>query len=278
VDSRVSSKKPLTILCQHDVGQGGSCAACCGLDNFHDRSDEATARRVARRTALVLAAWPNVERLAEARDRLLAEEAPDVLFAGVKVCPFAGQTAPGRVGCLLHPSRHPSGDDLRDLAVYPRAVCEGHFCAPHDWLRPREIAVAQTASGLAYGRIVTDAGLVKAVCALVDEARGAAFAASDVEPAAGAFGMLWRLFRAWPYQDTDPRRFGAFTFVGDEATERSLPSCLAGTSVEASRAARTVLDALSTRALDDTEAAAALALLSAAITRVAAASSRPPRP
>jgi hypothetical protein len=277
VDTRVSSKKPLTILCQHDVGQGGSCAACCGLDNFKDRSDEATARRVARRTAVVLAAWPDVERLADARDRLLAEEAPDVLFAGVKVCPFAGETAPGRVGCLLHPSRHPTGDDLRDLAVYPRAVCEGHFCAPHDWLRPREVAVAQTASGLDYGRIVTDAGLVKAVCALVDEARGAAFGVSDVEPAAAAFAALWRLFRAWPYKDPDPQRFGAFTFVGDEATERSVRSCLADTAVKPLSAARTVLDALSTRALDDTDAVAALALLDAAIRRVADASSPPPR-
>lgn len=278
MDSRTHAKPPLRILCQHDHG---SCAACCGAYNFRDRSDAAEHARFARRTALVKAAWPDVDALARARDALLAIEKPDVLFAGVKVCPFAGyvddeaheQESP-RVGCMLHPSRHPTGEDLRDLAVYPKEVCAGHFCAPHDWLRPREADLAQTATGTYYGRVVTDAGLVKALAQLVDEALGRPFTAQDLarsEEVRAALAGLWAMCRAWPFVDADPARFGGFHFSGDDAVERTLPSSLAGTNVAASHAQRVVLDALGTRALDDNEARDALALLSAAIDRIASA-------
>src|SRR5688500_16387571 len=163
---------PLVILCQHEHG---SCGACCGVYNFRDRSPAAEDARLRRRTERVGAAWPDTAALARARDELLALEKPDVLFHGVKVCPFAGYVDEGRVGCLLHPSRHPRGEDLRDLAVYPREVCAGHFCAPHDWLRPRERALAQTVTGTFYGRVVTDAGLVKALASMLDEALGRSF-------------------------------------------------------------------------------------------------------
>jgi hypothetical protein len=272
MDSRTQQKPPLRILCQHDEG---SCGACCGAYNFKDRSPKAEDERFRRRTERVRAAWPDVVELARARDELLALERPDVLFGGVKVCPFAGyveETAfGGRVGCLLHPTRHPRGEDLRDLAVYPREVCAGHFCAPHDWLRPREADVAQTARGTFYGRVVTDAGLVKSLCALVDEALGRSFTREDVVGAREAFASAWERLRAWPYADPDPSRFGGFSFSGDDAVERTLPSCLAGTHVTTSNAARTVLDGLGTRGLADDEANAALALLASIVSDVAAA-------
>jgi hypothetical protein len=268
VDSRTHARAPLRILCQHD---GGSCAACCGAYNFRDRSDAAERARLARRTDRVGAAWPDVDKLARARDELLALEKPDVLFAGVKVCPFAGyvDATRERVGCMLHPTRHPNGEDLRDLAVYPKEVCAGHFCAPHDWLRAREADLAQTAAGTYYGRIVTDAGLVKSMATLIDEALGRPFTSPALPRAREALDSLWSLCRAWPYADPDPARFGGFHFSGDDAMERTLPSALAGTNVKASHAQRVVLDALGTRALDDAEAHAALALLDEAIARVA---------
>jgi hypothetical protein len=272
VDSRTHARAPLRILCQHDgPNGGGSCAACCGAYNFRDRSAEAERARLARRTARVKAAWPNVDALARARDELLALEKPDVLFAGVKVCPFAGYVDEdaARVGCMLHPMRHPSGEDLRDLAVYPKEVCAGHFCAPHDWLRAREADLAQTVAGTYYGRVVTDAGLVKAIATLVDEQLGRPFTSNDLGRARIELDALWALCRAWPYADPDPARFGGFHFSGDDAVERTLPSALSGTQVKASHAQRVVLDALGTRALDDTEAREALALLDEAIARVA---------
>jgi hypothetical protein len=276
VDSRVSSRAPLRILCQ---GERGSCAACCGVYNFVDRSRAAVVARLRRRTDAVRAAWPDVAALAAARDALLAAERPQVLFSGVKVCPFAGFVEPptsddddGRVGCLLHPSRHPDGADLRDLAVYPREVCAGHFCAPHDWLRPREMDLAQTATGLRYGRVVTDAGLVKAIARGLDERSGGSFAAHDDDAARAALEALWRvLLDEWPFVDGDPRRFGGFLCAGDEAIERSLPSCLAGVDVDAAAWERTVLDAVGTRPLDADDARAALAQVRALVDAVVSA-------
>lgn len=271
-DSRVSTRAPLRILCQADHG---SCGACCGVYNFVDRGPAATRARLQRRTTLVTAAWPDEAALAAARDVLLAEEKPSLLFAAVKVCPFAGLVDgvdSDRVGCLLHPTRHPDGADLRDLAVYPKEVCAGHFCASHDWLRDREVAIAQTARGPLYGRVVTDAGLVKAVARVVDDERGGAFVAKDVEGAADAFAGLWvLLLERWPFADPDPRRFGGFFFDGDEARERSIPSCLFGVSVDVSGAERQILDAIGTRPLDDDAAQGALKTLRAAIAGVVAA-------
>lgn len=269
-DSRTRATPPLRILCQHDEG---SCAACCGAYNFKDRSPAAEEARLRRRTERVRAAWPDVSALARVRDELLALERPDVLFHGVKVCPFAGyveESGRPRVGCLLHPSRHPAGEDLRDLAVYPKEVCAGHFCAPHDWLRPREADLAQTATGTHYGRVVTDAGMVKAVAALLDDALGRAFTRDDVARARPALSTLWERLRDWPFIDADPARFGGFSFHGDDAMERTLPSCLAGTNVPVTNAQRTVLDGLGTRTLDDGEARQALALLTSVIAEAAA--------
>lgn len=235
---------------------------------------------------MVRAAWPDPGRLREARDTLLALEAPELLFAGVKVCPFAGYVegdgddeASDRVGCLLHPTRHPTGKDLRDLAVYPKEVCAGHFCAPHDWLRPLEADLAQTARGATYGRVVTDAGLVKGVARLLADALGRPLTAADVVRGRDALAGLWRfLIEAWPFVDPDPRRFGGFAFSGDDAVERTLPGCLAGLDVIASAPERTVLDAIGTRGLRagpdvgaDESADAALAALRQSVATVAAA-------
>jgi hypothetical protein len=220
-------------------------------------------RRLRRRTELVIAAWPDESALASVRDQLLADEAPEVLFAAVKVCPFAGHVDEGRIGCLLHPTRHPTGADLRDLAVYPREVCAGHFCASHDWLRPREADLAETARGLLYGRVVTDASLVKAVGRAVDDVLGRSWVASELRRADRELGALWTfLLQEWPFVDPDPRRFGGFFFDGDDAIERSLPSAFFGvTRVVASAPERIIVDAIGTRALDDDDAGLALGLL-----------------
>lgn len=278
-DSRISSKAPLRILCQHDAG---SCGACCGVYNFADRSPAALRRRLVRRTRLVRAAWPDEAALAAVRDQLLDEERPSFLFAAVKVCPYAGliegdvdgdvdaaDASGDRVGCLLHPLRHPEGKDLRDLAVYPREVCAGHFCASHDWLRSREQDLAQTARGPLYGRVVTDAGLVKAVARALDDAAAAPVDAAGFARAAARLQALWTLLLMdWPFRDADPRRFGGFAFDGDNASERSLPSCLFGLSVVVTAAERQILDAVGTRALDDEDAGAALDVVRAAIAAV----------
>lgn len=246
---------PQKPLCQHEKG---SCAACCGVYNFRDRSFAATDRRLQNRTERVKKVWPDPTALAAVRDAILAEEKPEILFSTVRVCPFAGYVEEGRVGCMIHPARHPEGADLRDLAVYPKEVCRDHFCAPHDWLRPREVLFAQSAEGIGYGLVVTDAGLVKSLLGLLESRLARPIRESDVEGNRQVLSAFWYALLRWPFRDPDPHRFGGFFVVGDEAVERTLPSCLSGLDVEASAAERTVLDGLGTRVEDRAAAENAL--------------------
>jgi len=267
-DSRKAAAEPAQILCQH---ANGSCGACCGVYNFYERDEANTHRRLRRRTALVKSAWPNPKALERARDILMKEEKDDVLFAHVLVCPFAGfvdEEDDERVGCLLHPTRHPEGEDLRDLSVYPKEICRDHFCAPHDWLRPREIKFAQSVRGVDYGRIVTDAGLVKALLILVEEALGRSLKDDDFQKHPTHFDKFWQYLLKWPHRDSDPYRFGAFFVTGDDAVERTLPSALEGYEIEASTKERTVLNGLSTEVEDKEHAERALSDLRACIGRL----------
>lgn len=271
-DSRRSPEPPNDILCQHSEG---SCGACCGVYNFKDRSHDATRARLSRRTQKVKKAWPDVAALAKTRDDLLALEKEDVLFAQVLVCPFAGFVDDERVGCLLHPSRHPRGEDLRDLAVYPKEVCRDHFCAPHEWLRERERRFAQSVRGIDYGLIVTDAGLVKSLLALLDEAHLGPVKVSAFKMHANAFDAFWKALLKWPYRDPSPHRFGAFMVVGDAAVERTMPSTLARFDTNANAKERTVLDGLSTLCKSQGDAERALAALRKLINDLAATISAP---
>lgn len=247
---------PDVPLCQHS---DGACAACCGVDNFADRSERTTHARLKRRTDMVTRAWPNEKALEQARDALLALEQDDILFPLVKVCPFAGylDDSEQKIGCLIHPTRHPDGKDLRDMSVYSSVICGGHFCAPHDWLRPREVALAQTVRGIQYGRVVTDAGLVKSLVGMFDERLARPVTEKDYARAAPALAALWAAFAAWPWKDDDPRRFGGVRAVGDDATERTCDA-LFGYSLKASRAERTLLDGLASEFADEDEARAGL--------------------
>lgn len=249
-------------LCQ----QGGlSCAACCGLYNFAQRSPQALAQRLTARTAAVLSAGWDAHKLADARDALEALETPQLLFRAVRTCPFAGYLDPQhtRVGCLIHPARHPHGEDLRDLGAYrDRAICDGHLCAPHTWLTAEDGALLSHAPGWqAYSMAVGESGFVKAVLRWVANARGGQAQRRDLmrpEVAAPARALLGLLVE-WPFADVDPRRFGGFSFAGDDAYTRDVPSMARFSMVTPTEA--TILDALGTAANDDDTALRAVTLL-----------------
>jgi hypothetical protein len=270
---------PERPLCQHP---GGGCAACCGVYNFVDRSPAAEHARLLKRTIAVAAAMPggvpDREALREARDRLLDDERPQHVTSAIRVCPFAGYlddelpTAPGqgRVGCMIHPLRMISGEDHRDLAVYDRAICAGHFCASHDWLRPPEAEIAQTVGGTLYGRVVTDAGLTKALRALVEERIGRRLRAADVARARAAIAaMLTQLLIDWPWASTDPRRFGGVVVDEDDIRERTVSSDRFGRAL--GRPLRTLLDAAATEIDDDRALDEALATIDRHLAAIAAA-------
>lgn len=245
---------PARVLCQTpDAG----CASCCGTYNFVDRHQPSWTARMQRRTDKVDAANWDVTRLAAVRDTLLADEAPHRLTDVILSCPFAGFVRPEALGCLIHPARHPAGEDLRDLAVHPREVCEGHFCAPHQWLTEREKDFAARCRSTLYGTLVTDAGLCKALVATIDEAasRPAQFAGPD--QAQPALDALFAHLLDWPHRDPDPRRFGAYV-LDERADERRVDDPLAAVGVEAGRHPSTIVGALSSRFSDADEALTAL--------------------
>jgi hypothetical protein len=92
-----------------------------------------------------------------------------------------------------------------------------------------------------------------------------------VTACADGLAALWNaLLESWPWRDPAPARFGGFAFDGDDAVERTLPTCLAGIGVDASAAERTILDALGTRALDANEAEDALKALRQSVAAVVA--------
>lgn len=62
---------------------------------------------------------------------------PDkVRDAGTHVCPFQGFVAPGRPGCLLHPSL--KGEEGRMRSLYGTKICEEYFCPAHRLLTGEE--------------------------------------------------------------------------------------------------------------------------------------------
>jgi len=254
-------------IMQQPLCQKGSqsCAACCGVFNFADRSPAALGDRLRRRTALVADAGWDPVRLAAAYDALAAEEAPLLLFKAVRTCPLAGflDEKQTRVGCMIHPLRHPEAEDLRDLGAYrDKGICSGHLCAPHTWLDPVDRAFLQCApTWRAYSMAVGESGFVKAVLKAVANRRGGEVQMSefDDDDVKAASRRILDLMDHWPFADPDPRRFGGFSFAGDEAYERTAETTARFQSIPPVMAA--ILDALGTRAPDEATALRAKALM-----------------
>lgn len=212
------SQLRMVSLCQTGVA---GCASCCGIYNYSDRNTPAFKTRIRARTDDVKACNWDPEKLRTVRDTYLESESSLILTTEIKSCPFAGYLEEDRMGCLIHPRRHPKGEDLRDLAVYPREVCEGHHCAPHDWLEPREKFFAQACRGAFYGTLIADAGLVKALVRRVEFFVGQRLKEHHVRKATAALDSLFDCLSVWPDRDPNPRRFGAYT-LDENATERRL--------------------------------------------------------
>lgn len=219
--------------------------------------------RLQRRTRAVAQAGFDPKALAAVAVQISMEEAPQLLFKAVRTCPLAGylDAAQTQVGCLIHPARHPQGEDLRDLGAYAdRTVCAGHLCAPHTWLDQTDRALLTAApSWRSYSMAVGEAGFVKAVLRWVANARGGQVRAEQLlDPAVqDAAAAVLALFEAWPFADPDPRRFGGFSFAGDEAYERTAPSAAQhGPLLTPTEA--TMLDCLGSRLETHEQAVAAL--------------------
>ena len=220
IDSRISESAPSRILCQ---GTHGGCASCCGVLNHKDRKDVSVWQsQLKAQTHKVIGAHFEPQKLIELKEDFQKENRSQELYSSVKVCPFAGFLDGERLGCLIHPSRHPQGHDLRHLSVHSQPICAGHFCASHDWLRPIEMELINTAHGTFYGSLVSQPGLVKQLRGCVEDHLGRPLSSKDFQLAPLAFKEFWEAISQWPYQDADPKRFGGFVFIGEEANAQTL--------------------------------------------------------
>lgn len=199
-------------LCQ--PGSPRSCAACCGVYNFRDRSPAATEARLSRHTESVRAiGYHDPGALASWAARQRAEERSLLLLPGLPTCPFVGHLGEGRIGCLVHP-KVTGGPDLRDLGVYESAkICEEFLCPSFTWLRDAELeAVLRVTEGwYDYGLVVTDVELLRAILRHLSDRAGRelhprVLLREEVRAPLRVF-VAWK--SSWPYRDA-ARRFGTF--------------------------------------------------------------------
>ena len=219
IDSRISETPPKKILCQ---GENGGCASCCGVFNDMDRKNTQWENKIKERTQHVVEANFDVTKLMQIKTEFLQKHAKDKIYDNIRVCPFAGFIETDRLGCLIHPSRHPQKYDLRDLSVHNQKICDGHFCASHDWLRPTEVAFINTAHGTFYGLLVSQPGLVKQLRQCLEACLGRSLSEDDFMSQPEAFKQFWLAIERWPHLDLNPQRFGGFVFIGRDANAESV--------------------------------------------------------
>jgi len=153
-------------LCQRSRA---SCAACCGLYNAADHSQETLAAQLRRRTTALASTEKTEAAYREAAARLAAE-APPPVFPSVRVCPLLGylDAAGTRVGCLAHPLVT-GGVDLRACGAYDVTTCEAFLCPSHAWLSEEEAQLAEVTceDWHLYGLVVTDVEFLRAALGAV---------------------------------------------------------------------------------------------------------------
>ncbi len=228
-------------LCQPD--QHKSCGACCGLYNWKDHSRAAVTSLLRERTAIFLSSPPPSPRpsplhgkggdgdplasvpretgnLHEYRRLGEALSPGHKLLEEIYNCEFLGflDQQERRVGCLLHPSRH-DGADLRDLCLYGKELCAGHFCPSFTHLtRMEQVAVIRALDDwYLYGLVITDIDFVKeflraAQDRLGDTLRMEHLMDAGVQAALRAFLVLKE---SWEFAATD-NRLGKYYFSHSE--------------------------------------------------------------
>lgn len=210
-------------LCQ--PGPGRSCAACCGLYNFRDRSRETTIARLREHTEAVHAlGYEDQEALRNWSQKQQAREQPDLLVPSLPTCPFVGLLPGERVGCLLHP-KVTGGLDLRALGVYQdREICEAFLCPSFTWLKENEFSAILAASPdwYSYGLAVTDVELLREVLKHVQAHLGTSVRPEQLGRDEARRHLrrffLWK--ETWPYR-APQKRFGSFSVEGGGEPRRA---------------------------------------------------------
>ena len=149
------------MLCQPDSRK--SCAACCGLFNWHDHTRPALKTILELQTELFFA-LENFDDFDSYRQKRNHNLTNTKLFETIYNCEFLGfiDREHKRVGCLLHPEVT-GRTDLRNHCFYGAKICSEHFCPSFSCLTtPEQMAVVQSVDDwYLYGLVITDIDLVK---------------------------------------------------------------------------------------------------------------------
>jgi len=216
-------------LCQPDAQK--SCGACCGLYNYRGTNRERLEAMLRRRTeAFSLLGKPDPEKLGSFSRWVRSQEPDGKLLETIYNCEFLGFLDPGarKVGCLLHPARHPAElDDLRACSFYGAELCAGHLCLSYQKLTPEEsfCVIRSLDDWYLYGICITDIDLCKAFFREVSSRLGgqpslAVLAREEVCRAARSF---FALKIDWPFRTGEDGRFGKYCLTEDEYREARIP-------------------------------------------------------
>ncbi len=152
-------------LCQ--VNEHISCAACCGLYNVADTSQEALTEMLAFRSR----AFANVPRtpkgIAAFQREMEFRECQDRPYPGFHHCPYIGLIGENlsRAGCLLHPlADGNAGVDFRGLSHYGGMACRSYFCPACKELPEayKQIVRSVAQDWYSFGLVTTELALLNA--------------------------------------------------------------------------------------------------------------------
>ncbi|MGE0082828.1 MAG: hypothetical protein AB7S75_00260 [Desulfococcaceae bacterium] len=152
-------------LCQ--VNENISCAACCGLYNVADASQEALKEMLAFRSRAFATVPRTPEGIMDFQAEMESVECQDRPYPGFHHCPFIGLIGENlsRAGCLLHPLAQGNGGvDFRGLSYYGGMACRSYFCPACKELpeRYKKIVRLSAENWYIFGLVVTEGELLKA--------------------------------------------------------------------------------------------------------------------
>jgi len=204
-------------LCQPDDFK--SCAACCGLYNWHDHSRAGLTEIITVQTDLFMAldSYDNLDMYRELRNSRINNTK---LFETIYNCEFIGFIDPEkrRVGCLLHPSVT-GNTELRNHCFYGSKICHEHFCPSYGCLTTTEqlAVVAAVDDWYLYGLVITDIDLVKEFFRHIENSLGESIKPARLSHAALKKALLafFTFKEKWPFKASQ-NRLGKYYFSESE--------------------------------------------------------------
>lgn len=150
-----------------------SCAACCGLYNVTDASEESLTIELRRRSSIFDKVPRHVNELVNFKEFIASSGNLFRFDPDIHVCEFIGflDLQELTVGCMLHPcSSGNNGVDLRGLCHYGAMACKSFYCPSWTELsqRIKDIVAYTAPDWRTYGLLVTDVTFSFSITRLIE--------------------------------------------------------------------------------------------------------------